>query len=353
MPGGYTGVLGNRVEVVAQQEKLMSKGTLPSKPHDAREQVRRFLMAYQDQLTDALGALDGRAAFKEDAWTRDTLGGGRTRVIEHGDVFEQGGVNFSEIEGACLPEALLKQRPELAGHPYWAAGVSLVLHPSNPYCPTAHINYRYFEAGPYFWFAGGADLTPYYVFEEDARHWHQVHKDAMDAHDPNAYPAFKHACDLYFYNHHRKESRGIGGTFYDYQDGQAGWMIRSERGEDDPNPAMQLKQPCISWEALMAFHKRNAAAFLEAYSPIIARRRATPYGERERQFQLYRRGRYVEFNLLYDRGTVFGLQTGGRVESILMSLPPLVRWQYAYEPESGTPECDLTALYLKPGVAWL
>lgn len=325
------------------------------KPNDSKKIIRAFMKSYQDTLTTELSHFDGNT-FKEDNWTRSELGQGRTRVIEQGDFFEQGGVNFSEIRGKQAPASLIGQIPELKGHGFWGAGVSLVLHPHNPYCPTVHVNYRYFEAGPIWWFGGGADLTPYYPYLEDCIHWHKTLKQAMDAHDPQYYPAFNYWCDEYFYNHHRDEARGIGGTFYDYMDGQEGLLIKADyarHSEQGDHQALQLTQQQKSWQTVFDFHQDNANAFLKAYLPIAQQRRHTPFGERERQFQLYRRGRYVEFNLLHDRGTVFGLQSKGRVESILMSLPPLVRWQYGYTPEVGSAEEALTKYYLHRHVDWL
>lgn len=329
--------------------------TLVAKPQHSKALVREYLRQYQDTLTQALEKLDGKAHFIEDAWTRDSLGHGRTRVIAAGDYFEQGGVNFSEINGTKVPASLLGQHPTLEGHSFWGAGVSLVLHPLNPHCPTVHLNYRYFEAGPVWWFGGGADLTPYYPYQEDCVHWHQCYKQTMDKHDPNYYPAFKYWCDEYFYNHHRGETRGIGGTFYDYLDGRAGQLVKRDvarQSEQGQHAALSLTQSAKKWDALFQFQQDNAATFLRAYLPIAAQRRTLTWTEQQRQFQLYRRGRYVEFNLLHDRGTLFGLQSKGRVESILMSLPPLVRWQYNYMPEAGSAEATLTETYLHRGIDW-
>lgn len=318
-------------------------------PADARDRVRELMMSIQDEICQGLEQLDGEASFVEDAWERPGGGGGRTRVITDGGVFEQGGVNFSEVWGKSLPPSILAQRPEAEGHNFYATGTSMVLHPRNPYIPTVHLNYRYFEAGPVWWFGGGADLTPYYPFAEDAAHFHQTFKDACDRHHPEFYPTFKLWCDEYFYLKHRQESRGIGGIFFDYQDGQ-GQLYRG------PNPQGQAaaysnqignREP-MDWSAMFAFVRECGSAFLPAYLPIVEKRRSIESGDRERQFQLYRRGRYVEFNLVYDRGTVFGLQTNGRTESILMSLPPLVRWEYSYQPEPNTPEAQLYETFLKP-----
>lgn len=321
-----------------------------------QQSVCDFLRHYQNTLTQELENVDGGAHFIEDAWQRDNLGYGMTRVIKNGDLFEQGGVNFSAIRGDTPPKSLLGRMPELAGVPFWGAGVSLVLHPKNPYCPTAHLNYRYFEAGNVWWFGGGCDLTPYYAFREDCRHWHSTIKQTMDQHDPHFYPAFKYWCDEYFYNHHRGETRGIGGSFYDHLNGDAGVLIKPDyarQSEQGSHAALSLQQAEKSWEALFSFQQANAHAFLPAYLPIIQRRRQMPYTDQQRQFQLYRRGRYVEFNLLHDRGTLFGIKSNGRIESILMSLPPLVRWEYGYEPAVGSPEAELTEVFLKRHQNWV
>lgn len=326
------------------------------KPANSKEQVRNFLLKFQDDLTAKLEQLDGKAKFHEDKWERSHLGGGRTRVIKDGASFEQGGVGFSEITGDHIPESLLGQRPELAGQSFWGAGVSMVLHPQSPFCPTIHLNYRYFEAGDTWWFGGGSDLTPYYPFMEDCKHWHQVYKDALDKSGPNYYPAFKYWCDEYFYLHHRNETRGVGGIFFDYQDGEAGLIIKpdyarkSDRGDSE---ILGLQKDSKSWEQLFNLQQDAAYAFFDAYLPIAVKRKDMTWTEAQRNFQLYRRGRYVEFNLLYDRGTLFGLQSKGRVESILMSLPPLLRYEYNYQPEVGSKEDELTAKYLHRGVDWL
>jgi coproporphyrinogen III oxidase len=289
--------------------------------------VRSYLTGLQDRICAAVEAADGGATFAEDAWERAAGGGGRSRVLTDGAVFEKGGVNFSHVQGGRLPTSATAQRPELAGRSFQALGVSLVLHPRNPYVPTSHCNVRFFLAeapghDPVWWFGGGYDLTPYYGFEEDAEHWHRVARRACEPFGPEAYPRYKRWCDEYFYLKHRGEPRGIGGLFFD---------DLAEGG----------------FERCFAFLRAVSESYLEAYLPIVARRKDTPYGAREREFQLYRRGRYVEFNLLYDRGTLFGLQSGGRTESILMSLPPLVAWRYQWEPEPGTPEARLYSDFLR------
>lgn len=317
---------------------------------DSRNRVSKFMQSLQDKICKGLEALDGKETFKEDSWKRPGGGGGRSRVIRDGGVFEQGGVNFSEVWGSQLPPSILKHRPEAEGHGFYATGTSMVLHPRNPYVPTVHLNYRYFEAGPVWWFGGGLDLTPYYPFAEDAAHLHRTLKEACDACHPEYYSVFKPWCDEYFYLKHRQEMRGVGGIFFDYQDGRPGQLYRG------PNPEGAAGQYSKglgeiaprNWEELFAFVEKCGDAFLPAYEVIVERRHSMEYGDRERQFQLYRRGRYVEFNLVYDRGTIFGLQTNGRTESILMSLPPLVRWEYGYKPEPNTPEEELYEVFLKP-----
>ncbi len=295
--------------------------------HDI-DAVASALRELQDTICARLAALDGRAAFEEDLWTRPEGGGGRTRVLAGGAVFEQAGVNFSLVTGASLPPAATARRPELAGRRFRAMGVSLVVHPANPYVPTSHANVRLFVAekdgeAPVWWFGGGFDLTPYYGFEEDAIAWHRAARDACAPYGEDVYPRFKQWCDEYFYLKHRDEHRGIGGLFF-----------------DDLNE--------WPFARCFAFIQAVAHVYIDAYAPIVERRRDTPYGERERDFQLYRRGRYVEFNLVYDRGTIFGLQTGGRTESILMSLPPNVRWRYAWAPQPGTPEARLYSDFIQP-----
>lgn len=318
-------------------------------PSDSRERVGQWMRQIQDEICQGLEAADGAGQFREDSWERPEGGGGRSRVISNGGIFEQGGVNFSEVWGTQLPPSILTQRPEAAGHGFYATGTSMVLHPKNPYIPTVHLNYRYFEAGPVWWFGGGIDLTPYYPFVEDVVHFHQTLKDACDQHHPDYHEVFKLWCDEYFYLKHRNETRGVGGIFFDYQDGTG----ELYRGPDPQGPAARHSQRVgapaqRNWEDLFRFVQDCGRAFLPSYVPIIERRRAQEYGDRERNFQLYRRGRYVEFNLVYDRGTIFGLQTNGRTESILMSLPPLVRWEYGYQPEPNTREAALYDVFLKP-----
>lgn len=288
--------------------------------------VEHYLTQLQDRLCAAFQRLD-RASFVEDRWRREAGGGGITRVLADGEVFEQAGVNFSSVKGDELPPAATAARPELAGRAFTATGVSVVVHPRNPYVPTAHMNVRYFKAekpgaNPVWWFGGGFDLTPYYPFDEDVRHWHLTAREACRPFGEDVYPRFKRWCDEYFYLRHRDEARGVGGLFF-----------------DDLN----------EWTFPRCFEFARAVgdAFLPAYQPVVERRRHHPFGEREREFQCYRRGRYVEFNLVWDRGTLFGLQSGGRAESILMSLPPLAAWRYRYEPEPGSPEAAL-ADYLRP-----
>ena len=318
-------------------------------PDDAKARVIHLLQHLQDKICQALEQLDGVGTFQEDAWEREEGGGGRSRVMRDGAVFEQGGVGFSEVWGSQLPPSILAQRPEADGHKWIATGTSLVLHPRNPYVPTVHLNYRYFEAGPVWWFGGGADLTPYYPFGEDAAEFHSSLNLACDAHHPEYYPVFKRWCDEYFYLKHRQENRGVGGIFFDYQAGQG----QLYRGPHADGPAAVYSNQIVtpaprSWEEVFAFVSSCGEAFLPSYVPIVERRRSLEYGDRERNFQLYRRGRYVEFNLVHDRGTIFGLQTNGRTESILMSLPPLVRWEYGYKPEPNTKEAELYETFLKP-----
>ncbi|ODV04253.1 MAG: coproporphyrinogen III oxidase [Thiobacillus sp. SCN 63-57] len=287
--------------------------------------VKTYLLDLQACIVAALEAADG-LPFRTDAWERPEGGGGISRLIEEGRVFERGGVNFSHVLGSQLPPSASAHRPELAGRRWEAMGVSLVLHPRNPYAPTVHMNVRCFVAlkdgeAPVWWFGGGMDLTPYYGFAEDARHFHVTCKQALDPFGADLHPRFKDWCDHYFFLKHRNEPRGIGGVFFD---------DFSEGGFD----------------RAFAMTKRVGDAFLTAYLPILERRKELAYGERERDFQAYRRGRYVEFNLVYDRGTLFGLQSGGRTESILMSLPPIVKWRYDWHPEPGTPEASLYADFL-------
>jgi coproporphyrinogen III oxidase len=280
--------------------------------------VSEYFTGLQASIVAALERLDG-GTFRGDSWTRAEGGGGVARVIEDGALFERGGVNFSRVQGSTLPPSATAARPQLAGRAFEAMGVSLVLHPRNPYCPTVHMNVRLFAAGDIWWFGGGMDLTPYYGFEEDAKHFHATCKAAAGAH----YPRFKRWCDEYFYLKHRQEPRGIGGIFFD-----------------------DLNEP--DFDTCFALLRSVGDAFLPAYVPIVERRRDAPYGEREREFQAYRRGRYVEFNLVYDRGTLFGLQSGGRTEAILMSLPPRVLWRYDWKPEPGSGEERLYTDFLRP-----
>jgi coproporphyrinogen III oxidase len=289
--------------------------------------VFAYFTELQASIVRGLEAVDG-GLFRSDPWARPEGGGGLSQVLERGAVFERGGVNLSRVQGATLPPSASAARPQLAGRSYEAMGVSLVLHPRNPYCPTVHMNVRFFvasapDAPPAWWFGGGMDLTPYYGFEEDARHFHLRCRDALERFDPSYYPRFKAWCDDYFRIRHRDEPRGIGGIFFD---------DFSERSFD------------FAFELVRAVGDR----FLEAYLPILERRRAMPYGERERDFQAYRRGRYVEFNLVYDRGTLFGLQSGGRTESILMSMPPGAAWRYDWKPEAGSAEEKLYLEFLRP-----
>ncbi len=292
--------------------------------------VKSYLLDLQDRICAGIEAEDGRATFTEENWTRDTGlgGGGRTRVLTNGKVFEQAGINFSHVSGGQLPASATAHRPELAGRDFEAMGVSLVIHPNNPYVPTSHANVRFFIARKegeesIWWFGGGFDLTPYYGNKADCKEWHLKAKNACDPFDETLYPRLKKWCDEYFHLKHRDEPRGIGGLFF-----------------DDLNEG--------GFDRCFNIMKSIGDAYIGAYRPIVARRKETPYGERERDFQLYRRGRYVEFNLVFDRGTLFGLQTGGRTESILMSLPPLVKWRYNWHPEAGTPEAELYDVYLKP-----
>jgi coproporphyrinogen III oxidase len=289
--------------------------------------VRTYLLGLQDSICAALAKEDGKGLFTEDTWTRAEGGGGRSRVLSDGAVFEKAGVGFSHVTGASLPASATASRPELAGKIYHALGVSLVIHPLNPYVPTSHANVRFFIAGEgesaVWWFGGGFDLTPYYGFEEDAIHWHRTAKAACDAHGADLYPRFKQWCDDYFFLKHRGEPRGIGGIFFD-----------------------DFNAP--GFECGFALMRSVGDAFLPAYLPIVQKRKAIAHGKRERDFQLYRRGRYVEFNLVWDRGTHFGLQSGGRTESILMSLPPLVAWRYDWKPEPESPEARLYDIFLKP-----
>ena len=288
--------------------------------------VAAFLPQLQTRITTALAAADGRADFVADHW-RSALGEGCTMVLKNGAVFEQAGVNFSHVKGAAMPAAATAHRPELAGAAFEAMGVSLVVHPANPHVPTSHANVRLFvayppDAAPVWWFGGGFDLTPFYPRDEDIVHWHQTAHDICAPFGAGVYAEFKQWCDDYFYLKHRGETRGVGGLFY-----------------DDLNR--------WDFDTCFAFMRAVGQGYLDGYLPIVAQRKHTAYGQAERDFQLYRRGRYVEFNLVWDRGTLFGLQSGGRTESILMSMPPQVRFEYAYQPEPGSAEARLTD-YLTP-----
>lgn len=289
--------------------------------------VAEYFQALQGHICAALAQEDGAGEFARDDWERPQGGGGCSRVLREGAVFEQAGVNYSHVHGDALPAAASASRPELAGRAFQALGVSLVVHPRNPYVPTSHCNVRFFQAGDggdaVWWFGGGFDLTPYYGFEEDAVHWHRTAAAACADHGADTYARLKARCDEYFYLPHRREPRGVGGLFFD-----------------------DLREG--GFERCFAFTRSVGDHFLPAYLPIVARRRSIAWGDRERNFQLYRRGRYVEFNLIHDRGTLFGLQSGGRTESILMSLPPLVAWRYGWQPEPGTPEARLYEDFLRP-----
>ena len=295
-----------------------------------REQFVSYIKNLQDQITAKLEAIDGKATFKEDLWQREEGGGGRTRVIENGNVIEKGGVNISEVHGPLAPA--MQQYFKVGDVDFFACGLSLVIHPKNPYAPTVHANWRYFEmldkAGNLVdsWFGGGQDLTPYYLCEEDAQHFHQTCKTACDKHDPEFYPQYKKRCDEYFYNSHRGEARGLGGLFFDYL------KATDERSMQD-------------W---YNFVTEVGDSFLTAYAPILEKRKDLAYGEKERDWQEVRRGRYVEFNLVHDKGTLFGLKTNGRIESILMSLPPAVQWRYDHHPEPGSPEAQLVNVLENP-----
>ncbi len=292
------------------------------------EAVKSYLLQLQQNICDALAEEDGGKTFEADEWQREQGGGGKSCVLADGNVFESAGINFSHVFGGALPASATAHRPELAGRSFQAMGVSLVIHPKNPYVPTSHANVRFFIAekegeDPVWWFGGGFDINPYYGKEEEVIHWHQTAKDACDPFGEDVYPKYKKWCDEYFYLKHRDEPRGVGGLFF-----------------DDLNE--------WGFEKSFAFMQSVADHYIKAYRPIVQKRKNIEYGERERDFQLYRRGRYVEFNLVYDRGTLFGLQSGGRTESILMSMPPNVRWRYNWQPEKGTPEAELYEKYLKP-----
>jgi coproporphyrinogen III oxidase len=294
------------------------------------EPVCSYLQELQLRIVAELEKTDGEAVFQLDEWQREGGGGGLSRVLSDGGTFEQAGVGFSHIFGDRMPESATRNRPELAGRNFQAMGVSLVLHPHNPYIPTTHANFRFFVADnaqqsamPVWWFGGGYDLTPYYANHDDVLHWHRTARDACQPFGEDLYARYKQWCDEYFYLKHRQETRGVGGLFFD-----------------------DLNEP--GFDRSFDFLRAIGDSFLEAYLPIVEARRSQPYGEREREFQLYRRGRYVEFNLIYDRGTLFGLQSGGRTESILMSLPPRVRWEYGWQPQAGSEEAVLYNEYLRP-----
>lgn len=305
--------------------------------------VKAYFLDLQDRICAALEAEDGQAKFIEDDWQREKpegplelMGGGRTRVMADGAVIEKGGVNFSHVTGIQLPASATANRPELAGRSFQAMGVSLVIHPHNPYVPTSHANVRMFVAEkegeePVWWFGGGFDLTPFYPFEEDVIHWHQTGKDLCQPFGEDVFPKYKKWCDEYFYLKHRNENRGVGGLFFD--------DLNSWDGQ-------------LNFEKSFAFMQAVGDGYIHAYRPIVAKRKAMEYGQRERKFQCYRRGRYVEFNLVFDRGTIFGLQTGGRTESILMSLPPVVHWDYDWQPETGSAEARLYTDFL-PHKEWV
>ena len=293
--------------------------------------VKAYLLDLQSRIVQALEAVDGQP-FLQDAWERPEGGGGLSRLIEEGQVLERGGVNFSHVTGAKLPPSAAAARPDLGGQPWEAMGVSLVLHPRNPYAPTVHMNVRFFtttaaDGTPVWWFGGGMDLTPYYGNADDVRHFHQTCKDALEPFGAGLHPRFKKWCDEYFYLKHRAEARGVGGIFF-----------------DDFNE--------LDFEQSFAMMRSVGDAFLAAYQPLLEKNKDQPYGERERDFQAYRRGRYVEFNLVFDRGTLFGLQSGGRTEAILMSMPPIVKWRYRWQPDDGTPEAALYTDFL-PHRDWL
>jgi len=304
----------------------------PPLPTDAVDQIRSYLLNLQATICSELEKLDGQGLFIEDKWTRAAGGGGCSNVLEKGAVFEKAGVNFSEVHGDALPASATASRPELTGCSFRALGVSLVIHPDNPYVPTSHANVRFFIAERdnqpvQWWFGGGFDLTPYYGFKEDCKAWHETAKRACEPFGEDIYPHFKAWCDRYFYLKHRNEARGIGGLFFD------------DYCEHSFDHSFNLMQSI-------------GDAYINAYAPLVGRRKNMTFGEREKKFQRYRRGRYVEFNLIYDRGTLFGLQSGGRTESILMSLPPEVEWTYQWAPDNNSPEAELYCTYL-PAQDWL
>jgi len=297
-------------------------------PSIDKSAVKEYLLNLQERICAGLAEEDGGGGFHQDEWQRAEGGGGRSRVLAEGEAIEKGGVNFSHVFGERMPASATAHRPELSGRSFEAMGVSLVMHPRNPHAPTSHANIRFFVAEkpgaePVWWFGGGYDLTPYYGYKQDCLHWHETARQACEPFGPNIYPFFKKWCDDYFHIKHREEQRGIGGLFF-----------------DDFNE--------LGFERSFGLARAIGDSYLDAYRPLLARRKSQDYSQRERDFQLYRRGRYVEFNLVYDRGTLFGLQTGGRTESILMSLPPLVRWDYNWQPPAGSAEASLTDYYLQP-----
>ncbi len=287
-----------------------------------KTEAKNYLVGLQDNIVTKIGAYEARAAFLIDEWSHDQGGGGKSCVLEQGEIFEKAGVNFSHVKGGSLPASATASRPELKGKAFEAMGVSLVIHPRNPFVPTTHMNVRFFNAEDIWWFGGGFDLTPYYLFEEDAVHWHTIAKQACESFGSDYYLKFKKWCDEYFYLKHRNETRGVGGLFF-----------------DDFNE--------LGFEKSFAFMQSVGDHFLKAYLPIVDKRKDIEFNQQQRDFQAYRRGRYVEFNLVYDRGTLFGLQSGGRIESILMSMPPVANWRYDWRPESGSQEARLYD-YLKP-----
>ncbi len=312
------------------------------------QQVKEFLLELQELIVGRLEQVDGKP-FRTDAWQRPEGGGGISRLIEEGNVLERGGVNFSHVLGSKLPPSATAHRPELAGRRWEAMGVSLVMHPRNPYAPTSHMNVRFFCAfpnsdseAPIWWFGGGMDLTPYYGFEEDARHFHSTCRKSLEPFGAEYYPRFKQGCDEYFFLKHRNEPRGVGGVFFDDFNAPLNETAETLVNETAETLGSDVFDHCFNLTESVGDH------FLPAYVPLLERRADMPYGERERDFQAYRRGRYVEFNLVWDRGTLFGLQSGGRTESILMSLPPIVKWRYDWHPDPGTPEARLYTDFLKP-----
>ncbi len=322
------------------------QANLPAK--NSRDRAKKLVLGLQDEICAGLEAIDGEGKFLEESWERPEGGGGRSRVLKNGKILEQGGVNFSEVHGNELPPSIINQRPEAKGHSWFATGTSMVLHPKSPYIPTVHLNYRYFEAGPVWWFGGGADLTPFYPYLSDTRHFHSCHKDACDTINKDLHKVFKPWCDEYFFLKHRNETRGVGGIFYDYQDG-SGLLYKGQNVNGKAsNISKEIGKNSLNWEDLFSLAKACGQAFLPSYEPIIKKRKNKSYSTKERDFQLYRRGRYAEFNLVWDRGTIFGLQTNGRTESILMSLPPLARWEYGFKPEKNSRESLLTDVFTKP-----